>query len=218
MKQFTFSLIILLFSKFLTGQVHVDALISASIPGEVIMNDTVVLKLQLLSFHSITDSGTFALQRQQIDSLNDGMNSLPSDMDGLMALYNEVARGFITTMTGLGYIFRDSNAIRFQGFIGYRLRFKNPVSGSPSGECLMLMLNEYLYVFYYLNAESYNEDVKNAYFGSVKVDKSSHPGQTIGMPYSYKIGRWIGKLLVFGLVIYLVIYLVRRYRRKRRHI
>lgn len=179
------------------------------------MSDSVVQKIHFLSFYSINDTAAFVIQRAQLDSLNNDLNSLPSDIDGLMETYRSFTRGFYAPLSRKGYILRDTTAVDVYGFTGYRLRVKNPVSGSASGECVMLVLNENMYVMYYLNKTSYSETVKNDYFLSLKIDKSSNPKQMMGQSYSYKLGIWTGKILVYGLVGFFIIYIIRRNRKSR---
>lgn len=207
----TLALIILfiLANKSFSQIIHFDELISIIKPENVEILDTTVKTSKLLRFVSNKNSDNFLIMRVTLDSNVTELSNLPFDKISLDKTYHEIMNGYIKKMNIPGLTFNDSIKINFKGFVAYICSYKSSQNKAKVNETLMLILNQYLYSFSYLNQSDFNEYVKNTFFESISVDSKSKPSQTIGKNVDYKIGYLAGTVLVFILIIGIIFFLIK---------
>lgn len=205
---------ILLFTFSTYGQTKVDEYISINIPENVSKLDTIAQGIAVLNFHSENDTEAYLIQRMEIDSKKSELNNLPSDKKSLIEAYQDIIHGQLSSMEKAGFSLRDSTEFKIDKFIGYKISFNNPETGTQNAESNILILNEFFYVATYVNRTDFNKKNKNEYLSSLKINYINKPRQMIGNSQEFKIGYILGNICIYGFLIFGVIFLVKKLRKK----
>ncbi|MEI7980890.1 MAG: hypothetical protein WCI71_04510 [Bacteroidota bacterium] len=195
-------------------QIKIDELVSVNLPGNVEIFDTIIEKLKLFRFQSTNGTQYFGVIKMEIDSIKNQPYDFPYDLKSLEDAYHNLMADFIEQFSVIGLVVRDSTSVKFDQFIGYQIRFKDPESGKPNGQSLILMLDKNVYTLFYMDKINFNETVKNDFFNSLTIDKQWHPKQMTGTSGSVKIAGKLGALAGIVLIIVLFIYLIRKSKKK----
>jgi hypothetical protein len=177
--------------------------------------DTIYDGLPLKQYFCGKGTGTLLLQRIKYHPADYGMNGYPDDPESLNGYYKKLADDFLTGLEEPGVRILDTRPIKIGKFDAYLMKAKKGKSKVIEGQ--ILLLGDYVYFVNYINFTDFNEDDKNAFFGSVAISGSS-PEQykSSGDNSGFAIGRVLGVFLILGLFagfIILIIYLVRKSRR-----
>ena len=83
------------------------------------------------------------------------------------------------------FIFKDTTQIIINDFIGYKITYKDQQSGNQNAESILLLINGINFVATYSKVNQFNENNKNIFFNSIKIDTSNNPKQ-LAEPYDFK--------------------------------
>ncbi|WP_438426218.1 hypothetical protein [Aquimarina macrocephali] len=206
--------VVLLFTFSIYGQTKVDEYISINIPGNVSKLDTIAQGLYILNFHSENETEAYLIQRMKIDSKQSELNNLPSDKKSLKESYKAITRGQIKKMEKAGFHLRDSTEFKIDDFIGYKVSYNDSETGIQNAETNTLILEEFFYVATYINGTNFNKKNKNEYLNSLKINYANGPRQMRGNSQWFKTGYILGKICIYGFLIFGAILLIKKMRKK----
>lgn len=194
------------------GQTTIDALVTVTFPGEVTKKDTVVSNMPILSYSSLEGNAMYSIERIIIDSSEDELNNLPSDLESLDTFYKGFENGYKKSLLAMGFRPGSSNEFIINSYKGRQVSFSQ--NNLKAVESRILILNEYVYTLTYFNQMDFNEQKKNAFFNSMVIDITKKPQQMLGKPQEYKWGYMFGQAVVYILVIGGVLYFIFRKKKK----
>lgn len=209
MKKIYFLLI--LFSVTIHGQTKIDKFVSVDIPGKVEKLDTIIKNVRIVNFISQSENETFMVQKTILDSTSNDLNSLPSDLVSLKKTYRGGIDGFFKSMKAANIVFEDSSQIKIDKYLGYKVSGKS--GEKKKVESIFLVLNEHIYLISYFNLVNFNENTKDHFLKSIKIDSSLKPSQTLGNTPSYKQGYIIGKIICFLLLGGLIFFIAKKLKK-----
>lgn len=215
MKKTYLLLLIFQFSIASFGQTKVDEFLKVKFPCDVIKKDTLISNINVLNYYCENNGEIYSLQRIIVDSIQDGLNSLPSDLESLKKFYIGAEKGFTESMSKNGFKLYNSKEFAIDKYLGLQASYSNPNTNSKVIESRFILLNEYMYSIMYMSNTSFNETNKNNFLNSLKINTSKNPQQFPGNSTEYKIGYVVGQFAVFGLFIFGIVLLIKYLRRKK---
>jgi hypothetical protein len=196
----------------LIGQTKIDQFVSINIPGSLIKLDTLIDNIPFLQYYSHNESETYLVLRIEMDSKENGLNNLPSDLIGLKKVYQDFTQGQIKSMTDAGFTFESSTEFKIGNYISYKISFNNLENGTQNAESNVLLLNEHAYVSTYINKINFNTNNKDSFLNSLTIN--NNPKQMIEKSAAFKSGFILGKLLFYGVFILGIILVIRIFKKK----
>lgn len=194
------------------SQTKIDKFVSVNIPGKVEKLDTVIKNLKVENFISEVGNENFFIQKTIFDSTSIEFNSLPSDLKSLKKTYKDCIKSFFEPMEAANIHFADSSQIKIDQYLAYRVSGKN--GNIKVVESILLILNEHLYVITYFNSVDFNENNKNSFLESAKIDSTLKPSQTLGHTTEFKLGYILGKIAIYLFIGILLYFLIQKFNKK----
>ncbi|MEM0576722.1 hypothetical protein [Flavobacterium polysaccharolyticum] len=189
----------LIFSEFLFSQTKIDENITVDFLNKPVTFENVTKEAKLNAYFLNSKEESYVAMR--VKTLPN--NELPKNIKELQKCYTILASEQLKSMEKKGFFLKDSTQIKLNGYIAYKLIFKEKNSKQESGESLILHLNGINYVFIYSKVESYNQLNKEKFFKSIKINNSEDLKQ-IAEPYNY----WGALAKIFIGVVFL--FLIRK--------
>lgn len=212
----TFLLLILFQLSIATfGQTKVDEFLMVKFPCGVVENDTLISNINVLNYYCEDNGEIYSVQRIIVDSIQNDLNSLPSDLESLRKFYVGAEKGFTESMSKNGFKLYNSKEFTIDKYLGLQASYSDPNTDSKVIESRFVLLNEHMYSIMYMSSTSFNETNKNAFLNSVKIDTSKNTRQFLGNSSEYKIGYIVGQLVIYGLFIFGIVFLIKYIRRKK---
>lgn len=197
---------ILMFSEFLFSQTKIDENITVDFLNKPESFENVTKEAKLNVYYLNSKEESYVAMR--VETLSN--NELPKNIKELQKNYTILASEQLKSMAKKGLFLKDSTQIKLNGYVAYKLIFKEKNSEKESGESLIFYLNGITYVFIYSKVGSYNQINKEKFFKSIKINNHENLKQineSIDEPYNY----WsaLGKILLGGIFIFLALKLIK---------
>ncbi|MFD2035184.1 hypothetical protein ACFSKL_10300 [Belliella marina] len=186
---------------------NLDSIISIEMPNEVFELDTIAQGMRMYQIYSYTENSTFIAQKSlfEKESQNEDLSRLPYNLKSLIEQYNGTIDGIASSIP---YELESRELIEKEGYKGYRLKFKDSLN-NPTYQVELYLLNKHLYSFYYIGLENFDNNEKELFFNSIKINPNQEISQYLGKAQSYRIGYLFGKyffyILIFGVIIYFIV-------------
>ena len=204
------TLLILLLSTSLFGQTKVDSIFSIQFPTKPEKYDFSEKKESGTAFYSNNEKDSFVVMRLMTDNGETEFEKNLPNLKSLKKAYEKMVEVQIKAMREKKFIFKDSTEIKINNFIGYRITYQDEISGNQNAESILLLINGINFIATYSKIGEFNNEKKNEFLNSIKIDTSSNPKQIVE-PYDLK-----EKFLVLSLKgIFLIgfFYLLRKYKK-----
>lgn len=172
----------ILISSSIFCQTKIDKFISINIPGNVVQMDTIVANVKMQNFVSVNENETYIVQKIILDTLNNNLNNLPTDIKSLKKTYHNYMKDYLKRFTAnKEYQLLDSTAIYIDKYLCYNINCKTSnFENKKVIETTFIILNEHLYAATYLNLNDFNEERKKRFLKSIKINSLLYPTQTMG--------------------------------------
>jgi hypothetical protein len=183
-------------------------IVSIGISGEVFELDTASQGVNIYTISFRIENSNFIAQKFII--VDEDMESLPYDLPSLEKRYNGVIDGFIGDMN---YELSSKELVTKYTFKGHHLKLVDE-SKKTVVEVEIYLLNNETYMFSYMNTEDFDEKEKDLFLNSIKINSDEKISQYLGTPQdarmAHEMGNIIGKVLLFGIVVYFMIKALRK--------
>ena len=200
------TLLILLFSTSIFGQTRIDSIFSIQFPTNPEKYDFSEKNEKGTGFYSNNENDSFVVMRM----INvKGEKNLPN-LKGLKRAYEKMVDVQIKAMRKKNFIFKDSTEIKIHDFIGYKITYQDEHSGNQNAESILLLINGINFVATYSKVNEFNEDNKNKFLNSIKIDTTNNPKQVVE---SYDLKGNLLKLVLSGILTVILFYLWRKYKK-----
>ncbi len=203
------TLLILLLSTSLFGQTKVDSIFSIRFPTKPERFDILEKNENGTGFYSNNENDSFVVMRLITDKgETEFENNLPN-LKSLRKAYEKMVDVQIKAMRKKNFIFKDSTEIKINDFIGYKITYQDENSGNQNAESILLLINGINFTATYSKVNKFNDENKNKFLNSIKIDTSNNPKQ-LEEPYNLKenlLGLILKGIFVFGLF-----YVWRKYK------
>jgi hypothetical protein len=204
------TLLLLLISTSLFGQTKIDSIFSIEFP-------TTPKKMKIsegaergVAFYSNNENDSFVVMSLiNENGERDFKNSLPSP-EGLKSTYEKMIAIQIKAMRKKTFIFKDSTKIKINGFKGYKLTYQDENSKKQIAESVLLLINGINFIATYSKVNEFNEENRNKFLNSIKIDTSKEPKQVVE---KYDLKGNLLELFFKGLVVVGLFYLLRKYKK-----
>lgn len=187
-------------------QHEIDSLISISIPSnEVFIIDTIANNIKLHQIYNTIGKSTFVGQRtQDLNIINENLSTLPHNLESLKTFYNQVIKGITRTtpfkLKSKKFIFEDD-------FYQCKLKLVDSTN-KKIYESQLILLNQYCYNITYLNQFDFNENEKEIFINSIKINKTIKTTQYKGKSLSYRIGYLTGEYFFIGIIMVVIVIVI----------
>lgn len=214
-----FILLILLISNILTAQIDgmfshpLDEFVSLDVPENFVESDTLVDGVSIRQIRFKTKSYTFIAQKVLFENEDQktSLSRLPYNYPSLIDEYNRVVARMRYRVP---YFLKTTTLVEKEGFKGYNLKFANDIE-TPTYEAEFYLLNKNLYTFFYASDKSFDAEVKNALFNSVKINNKNNISQYLGKAPKYRYGYVLATYFFLSLLfVAIIIYSIKAYRKK----
>jgi len=190
------------------SQIRIDEYISVKIPGNIQKMDTVIKNVTALSYYSNSKTESFLATRIKIISKNQDLPNLPENISSLRRNYHEMMIGQVNSMNKKGFIFKDTQEIKINNYLAYKIIYKIADSSNIGAETLLLNLNGIVYFFTYSKIDEFIEKNKESFFNSITISNS--PNQIRKKEESKSIFLLLLKFVFYGVILVLFISFVRK--------
>jgi hypothetical protein len=134
----------------------------------------------MLRFLSNNHSFGYAIMKIKLDSKESDLSTLPYDNKSLIKTYKELITGYSRKLTKTGFTLKDSNIVNYKGFLVYKFDYKNNQIETAINKTMLLILDEYAYIFAYLDQDNKNTSAFDEFLDSISINTERNPSQTIG--------------------------------------
>tara|TARA_R110001592_G_scaffold334469_1_gene618828 strand:+ start:797 stop:1438 length:642 start_codon:yes stop_codon:yes gene_type:complete len=178
-------LLLLILSTSIYGQTKLDSIFSIEFPTEPEKYEFTEKNEKAISFYSNDENESFvAMSMIKLDGETEFKNNLPN-LKSLKKAYEKMIEVQIDAMRKKTFIFKDTAQIIINDFIGYKITYQDEHSGNQNAESILLLINGINFVATYSKVNEFNENNKNIFFNSIKIDTSKKPKQ-LAEPYDLK--------------------------------
>lgn len=204
---------------------ELDSIISVNISGDDIKIDSLKNDKLKIQIYSKVGSSEYLAQKSQYenDSIKTYDSKLPYDLKSLEKLYklfaSDFAKNALLKLDSEKLIEKDSCS-------GYHLKLSDSINNSIY-EVEYFLLDKNIYLFKYNTTTELDNDKKELFFNSIKINSDKKVNQFLGRaPFEksaynlgYKIGYtaakhpsylWIAGGLILILVVGIIVFFVRR--------
>lgn len=197
------------------GQTKIDEFLTVKFPCNIVKKDTFFSNIRVLTYYCSDKSDSYSLQRILVDSIQDDLNSLPSDLKSLNKFYLGNEKGFTKSMVANGFRLQNSREFKVDKYLGLHVSYFDPRKRSKAIESRFIILNEYLYSLTYINNTNFNEGNKDEFLNSMTIDLTKKPEQMLGNSQEYKRAYIFGQYFFYALLIGGIFFLIKYFKRKK---
>jgi hypothetical protein len=157
----------------LFSQTKIDENVSVEIPGTVHRVDNIKKDAATSTFYSANKIDSYIVIRAASMSKGNEVHNLPADSSSLKRTYQELIPDQIETMNEKGFVVRDTQYIKLNHRLAYRITFEDKHSSARKAETLLLSANGVLYIFIYYSVDHFVETNLNRFHNSLKISNSA---------------------------------------------
>ncbi|MCF1420566.1 hypothetical protein [Mangrovimonas futianensis] len=167
------TLFLLLFALTVNSQTKIDEVISVEFPGSVKKYEQLESGAKAVGYHFQNENDSFVFVRSvPVDLGGIEIKDCSSSLFKLRSNYKLISNQVIEMLKGKKFDYSNSIQIFIDDFEAYKMIFIDRESEIKTAECLILQLNGVQYYGIYAMVKKFDEDRKNDFFSSLKIQ---HP-------------------------------------------
>jgi len=217
--------IIFLLSLSINAQVKIDNIYSIDFPNNYEKSESIEkaelperfkgkvsnrVKVKTYTFNNSDKDFYILITTKYINENNEPIEYNPESISELYNKYGKYSKKIIESFSRKGFKFKDSTSIRINNFFGQKISFKDSISGNTNAEGNLIEINGKQYFAIYSKIAEFNENRKNKFLNSIKIDSSKEVKQ-ITKPYDLKEN--LLELFFKGIFVIGIFYLIRKYKK-----
>jgi hypothetical protein len=204
------TLLIILLSTSIFGQTKIDSIFSIEFPTKPERYEFSEKNEKGITFYSNNENDSFiAMSLIKLDGESKFKNNLPN-LRTLKKAYEKMIETQINAMRKKTFVFKDTSQIIINDFIGYKITYQDEHSKNQNAESILLLIDGINFIATYSKVNEFNENNKNTFFNSLKIDSSKKPKQ---ISEQSELKQDLLELFWKGLLLIGIIYVFRKYKK-----
>ena len=204
------TLFIILLSTSIFGQTKVDSIFSIKFPTKPEKFEISKKAENGIGYFYNNENDSFIAMSLKTDKgESEFKNNLPN-LKSLRKAYEKMIDLQIQAMRKKQFIFKDSTEIKINDFIGYKLTYQDENSENQNAESILFLINGINFIATYSRVNKYNNENKNKFLNSIKINTSNNPEQ---LAEAYNLKENLLGIILKGIFVFGIFYVLKKYKK-----